>query len=322
MEVATLVLKTVEEAVAIHAAEKTLTIRSTLIVGKLEDMRASVIFGLPAAAFAEKIGLSASQYWKRAQAARILRFFPETRQMVENGDTSISVLATISARLTPANAGILLPRIKGKSKREVKELLSVITESGEIIEKEPTVDFKLTLTKSQVEKLDRAIAVLAASGHTPELAQVFSAALEALLWRSDPMQKAERAAKRQERKRKVTLGTAPAQRTITIEKREVRSTLPAPAQQTPPQRRLHIPNGVRHQVWLRDQGRCTWSYPSGERCQEQKMLELDHQTMVCLGGDHSLENLTLRCRFHNQVKAEIVLGQNFMKQKRTPTLRS
>jgi hypothetical protein len=42
------------------------------------------------------------------------------------------------------------------------------------------------------------------------------------------------------------------------------------------------------------------------------MLELDHIDMWCRGGEHSAENLTLRCRRHNQFSANEQLGAEFM----------
>lgn len=77
-------------------------------------------------------------------------------------------------------------------------------------------------------------------------------------------------------------------------------------------RRPTIPAAIKHAVWLRDQGQCTWRFADESRCGEKAMVELDHQTMWCRGGAHSLENLTLRCKFHNRLAAERELGAAFM----------
>jgi hypothetical protein len=74
---------------------------------------------------------------------------------------------------------------------------------------------------------------------------------------------------------------------------------------------------VRHEVWSRDGGRCTWTEVDGSRCQETLMLELDHvQTMHCHGGLHEVENLALTCRRHNQLAAKERLGEEFWEKKR------
>lgn len=71
----------------------------------------------------------------------------------------------------------------------------------------------------------------------------------------------------------------------------------------------HIPAHVRHTVWLRDQGRCT--YPG---CNSKYGLELDHIILFAHGGPNTPENLRLRCRAHNQLHAQEQLGEKKMKQ--------
>ena len=322
----------INEAIQLHNLERSITLKSTLLVARLEDMRASLLYGLSTADFAQMIGLSLDQYWKRSQAARILRAFPETKTMLEKGETSVSVISMLSARITEANADILLAGIKNKNKRQVKELLSVVTLNGQILEKEPIVEIRLTLTKSQMAKLDRAVEVLAARGKNPGLNEVMVQALEDLLQRRDPVEKAARAQKIAERRTgKMPEVTAPAQLEYLTEELEFSSLSSAPAQSellaerqflstfpsvAQPTKRNPVPSSVRHQVWLRDQGQCTWQHRDGKRCGERKMLELDHLLMVCRGGLSELGNLTLRCRFHNQIRAEILLGRTYMEQRR------
>ena len=81
--------------------------------------------------------------------------------------------------------------------------------------------------------------------------------------------------------------------------------------------RRSVPAAVRHAVFWRDQGQCTWRFSDEQRCPERGMLELDHQgVMHCRGGDVSVENLALRCRRHNQHAAEQELGRAFMARAR------
>ena len=181
-------------------------------------------------------------------------------------------------------------------------------------------------------KLDRAVEVLAARGKNPGLNEVLVQALEDLLQRRDPVEKAARAQKIAERRtgkmpevaapvqpeylteelKSFSLSFAPAQ-SADLAERQFPSTFPELAQ---PAKRNLVPSSVRHQVWLRDQGQCTWQHRVGKRCSERKMLELDHLLMVCRGGLSELGNLTLRCRFHNQIRAEIFLGRAFIEQRR------
>ncbi len=89
-----------------------------------------------------------------------------------------------------------------------------------------------------------------------------------------------------------------------------RKTL-ADADPTPSSR--HIPAPVRRTVHERDEGRCTYEDASGRRCTARDRLEFHHhRTSFGRGGDHSVENLRLVCRTHNQLLAERQYGKKKM----------
>jgi 5-methylcytosine-specific restriction endonuclease McrA len=78
----------------------------------------------------------------------------------------------------------------------------------------------------------------------------------------------------------------------------------------------HIPARVKHAVWNRDQGRCTFVSDDGRRCEARNLLEYDHEQPVARGGPSSVANVRLRCRAHNQLEAERTFGAGFMEEKR------
>ena len=45
------------------------------------------------------------------------------------------------------------------------------------------------------------------------------------------------------------------------------------------------------------------------------MLELDHQHLYCRGGGQSVENLQLKCRYHNYFASAQALGQQWFEHK-------
>lgn len=69
-------------------------------------------------------------------------------------------------------------------------------------------------------------------------------------------------------------------------------------------------------MWHRDQGRCGFVGTDGRRCGETRGLEFAHQKPWGKGGDHSAENLSLRCRAHNALEADRDYGEAFMRGKR------
>ena len=84
----------------------------------------------------------------------------------------------------------------------------------------------------------------------------------------------------------------------------------------PRQRGRYVPAALRRTVFERDAGRCTYIAAAGERCRETHGLELHHVHAYAQGGEHSEDNLTLRCRAHNLLAAEEELGRDFVEQRR------
>ena len=72
----------------------------------------------------------------------------------------------------------------------------------------------------------------------------------------------------------------------------------------------------RRAVFERDAGRCTYSRDSGERCRETARLELHHSIAFPQGGEHRLDNVTLRCRAHNALAAEEDFGRDVVTRAR------
>ncbi|HET9252683.1 MAG TPA: hypothetical protein VFP58_11260, partial [Candidatus Eisenbacteria bacterium] len=79
-------------------------------------------------------------------------------------------------------------------------------------------------------------------------------------------------------------------------------------------RNRYIPANVRHAVWNRDGGRCTFVGTNGHRCNSGHFLEFDH--VDPRNRQDTVEGLRLRCRVHNQYEAERVFGTEFMNRKR------
>ena len=78
----------------------------------------------------------------------------------------------------------------------------------------------------------------------------------------------------------------------------------------------HIPMHVRHAVWKRDGGRCTFVAENGHRCESRKFLEFHHEEPFARGSAPTVVNIRLRCRAHNQYEAQRVFGAVFMEDKR------
>ena len=65
----------------------------------------------------------------------------------------------------------------------------------------------------------------------------------------------------------------------------------------------YISAKTRKQVWLRDEGRCTYTcQETKRRCNSRHFLQIDHIQPYSLGGNHELKNLRLLCANHNQYR--------------------
>ena len=74
-------------------------------------------------------------------------------------------------------------------------------------------------------------------------------------------------------------------------------------------RTRYIPVSVKAAVWERDQGRCRYKDPmTGKVCGSTFKLQYDHLRPFALGGEHSVENLELKCSRHNALAAVAVFG--------------
>lgn len=82
----------------------------------------------------------------------------------------------------------------------------------------------------------------------------------------------------------------------------------APARSVLPDRR-RIPQFVKDEVWKRDNGRCAFVSVDGHRCGTTEWLEYDHVTPFALGGrSDDPGNVRLLCRAHNQQAARDLFG--------------
>ena len=91
--------------------------------------------------------------------------------------------------------------------------------------------------------------------------------------------------------------------------RSSRAPSPAAPSSHPRRRGRHIPAHVRRTVSERDGQRCTYVDATGRRCAATHRLEFHHVQPFALGGQHTAENLTLRCAAHNALAAEQDFGR-------------
>jgi 5-methylcytosine-specific restriction endonuclease McrA len=78
----------------------------------------------------------------------------------------------------------------------------------------------------------------------------------------------------------------------------------------------HIPAAIRRAVYERDGGRCRYVDAQGRRCTAREGLDFHHRHPFGQGGGHSGDNVSLMCRVHNHLLAEIDYGRGAMARHR------
>jgi hypothetical protein len=77
----------------------------------------------------------------------------------------------------------------------------------------------------------------------------------------------------------------------------------------------HVPVEIERAVWGRDQGQCTFVDAEGRRCAERRFLTIEHRTPHAQNGPPTLENLCLFCNAHNLESARQVFGEAHIEAK-------
>jgi 5-methylcytosine-specific restriction endonuclease McrA len=164
--------------------------------------------------------------------------------------------------------------------------------------------------QSFIDKVEEARSLLS-SKHRGNLGmgELLELALDELIERRSPRARQRR---RQERKRKAEEKKASENASKTVP----RNASKKGRNDQGPERSRYIPKAVRDRVFLRDEGRCTFTGPGGRRCSSTRDLQVDHIVPFARGGGNSMSNLRLLCGKHNRLEAERAYGQGHMERYR------
>jgi hypothetical protein len=86
----------------------------------------------------------------------------------------------------------------------------------------------------------------------------------------------------------------------------------AQAQPSSTPRSRHVPAEVWRAVWERDRGCCAWPLANGGVCASTDQVELDHVKGWALGAGTTIEECRILCRWHQDVSARRLYGDDLM----------
>jgi hypothetical protein len=282
--------------------------------------------------------LSEDATCNRIEAARACRDFPVILEALASGAMSLTSVRVLRRHLTPENHQAVLARASGRSRREIEALVAELAPRPDVpsaVRKLPApapattpsspatgapaaIDgsfaptaplaapiapaapthrpiiettsperyrVQFTIGKDSHERLRRVQALLRREIPDGDPGAIFDRAITLLL----------------EKVEKTKLGAATKPRPIRPETdRELR---------TPILPSRDVPRHVKRAVSRRDDGQCAFVAPDGRRCTERTFLEFHHLQPYAKGGLATVENISLRCRRHNQYEAEVVFGK-------------
>jgi hypothetical protein len=269
----------------------------------------------------------------RIAVARVCRRFPAILDALASGDVSLTSVRLLAPHLTPENHREVLARACGRRRPAIEALVAelaprpdvptsvrklpvpspVLTPSTALppapVESSAAVAspavralpthrpivqttsperyrVQFTMSKESHDKLRRVQDLLRREIPSGDAGMIFERALDLLL------EKVERA----------KLGT-PAKAAPRSIRPETDKSVDLPAH-----RSRYRPRHVDRAAWTKDEGQCGFVSKDGRRCTERAFLEFHHIQPYALGGPATVENISLRCRRHNQYEAELVFG--------------
>jgi hypothetical protein len=286
----------------------------------------------------EALRLSEDATCNRIYAARACRRFPKILEALAAGEMSLTSVRMLSPHLTDENWQTVLARAGGRSRRDIEALVAELAPRLDVpssVRKLPNIAPAVpTAPVPAIQAAAIAIPVPPASlpavpppltprrpiieATSPQRYRVqFTIGeeshdklrrLQTLLRREipdgDPAAIVDRALtlllEKVERKK---LAAAAKPRPA----RPIRPGTDTEALRTIPNSR-EIPSDVRGEAWRRDGGQCGFVSADGHRCTERTFLEFHHVIPYARGGRATIDNISLRCRRHNQYEAELVFG--------------
>jgi hypothetical protein len=286
--------------------------------------------------------LSEDATCNRIQAARACRDFPMILDLLASGAMSLTSVRILRPRLTPENHEAVLARASRRSRREIEALIAELAPRPDVpssvrklpkatpaptllpavpstatrveaatlgspepappvsspppplTTRRPIIEttsperyrVQFTIGKESHDRLRRVQALLRREIPDGDPGAIFDRALTLLL---EKVERAKLGSATKPRPRSIRPGADKQLRTPVVDARD-------------------IPRHVQRAVSQRDGGQCAFVSKDGHRCTERTFLEFHHIHPYALGGLATVENISLRCRRHNQYEAELIFG--------------
>ena len=237
---------------------------------------------------------------------------PQIAEAIAKGTLTVSKAKRVTSVILPENQKEWIEKAQSLSQRDLEREVVKHHPKAAVRERfvpiaENRSALHLAISDSLEGQLKRAQDILSQNKKRPVgLEEALEEITKLFLEKKDPLLKAERVFNKATRKtmnKKVAVnGTLV--KTPSVRTSEAHSQQPLQKIDTngddwiKASRRRGIPAAVRHQVNLRDRGKCGV-------CQSSRWLEFHHRTPVSRGGPDTPENLVTLCSAHHRMRHEV-----------------
>ena len=268
------------------------------------------------------LGYSNSAAGRRVQAVRVASTLPEVTKKIASGELTLASISQVSSFLyQEKKAGL-----PARTKQATRELLKTVAfakdprETERVLTKvcgftapkreqlratgERTYRLSLNISHELHQKLERLkYCTKQKSGHAT-YEELLERMVDEYSERHDPELKAKRAIVRKKKKKSSSAAakSTSSHSRSTKKANDSKVIMHGSTVTVEPRVTLtrYIPAKLRHTIYLRDNGKCTFIDPkSKRRCCSSYKLEFHHKHPFAKGGKHTLKNLTLHCAQHN-----------------------
>jgi hypothetical protein len=261
----------------------------------------------------DALHLSEYAAYGRIEAARAARKFPVILEMLVEGSLNLTAVGLLGRHLTRDNYREVLVAAEGRSKREVEELVARLHPQPDV----PSSIRKLPSAKpvaAQAAPLPAAALTASPSTLPPPAILPPAPARSQVVTPLAPdrykvqftvsKETCEKLRLAQDLLRHVIPNGDPGaifDRALTVllenlTKTKLAATGHPHASRPPAPGSRHIPAEVKRAVWARDGGRCAFVAEGGRRCTERAFLEFHHVEPYAVGGEATVENISLCCK--------------------------
>lgn len=231
-----------------------------------------------------RLKLSEHAAYGRITAARVVRRFPRVLGMLERKEITLTTVVLLAPILKDDNANALLAEARGKTRREIEELV----------------------VRINPRPLVRPSIVPLAPGQYRLQCTIGQQAHDDLRFAQDMLRHVSPDG---------DIGLL-IERALSLQARELRrAKLKETLKPRHPSLREHntryVPPSVQREVLKRDGAQCAFIGTLG-RCESRTFLEFHHVKPFADGGEATAENIELRCRAHNQHESRLDMRRGYV----------